>query len=207
MDAFTVHEGLCATLSRDDVDTDQIIPKQFLKRTERDGYGESCFLDWRYDAAGQPRPEFELNHPAYAGASVLVTGRNFGCGSSREHAAWALSGYGFRAVLAPSFADIFTVNSLQNGLLPVRLPEATVERLRERTSQHDGYRLIIDLTNQEVRDSGGVVANFDIEPFWRDCLLSGRDPIAMALSQDASIRTFEAARSDLLPVTSGQHRL
>jgi 3-isopropylmalate/(R)-2-methylmalate dehydratase small subunit len=207
MDSFTVHEGLCAALSLDDVDTDQIIPKQFLKRTERDGYGDSCFFDWRYDPEGKPRPEFELNHPAYRGASVLVTGRNFGCGSSREHAAWALTGYGFRAVLAASFADIFNTNALANGLLPVPLAEATIEALLTRTRRHDGYRLTIDLGRQEVRDRDGVVAGFDIEPFWRECLLSGRDPIAMALSQDELIRAFELERSQLLPVTSGLHRL
>ncbi len=207
MDAFTLHEGLCAALSLDDVDTDQIIPKQFLKRTERDGYGDSCFFDWRYDQSGQPRPDFELNHPAYRGASVLLTGRNFGCGSSREHAAWALSGYGFRAVLAASFADIFTTNALANGLLPVRLSEATMETLLKRTRRRDGYRLTIDLTLQQVSDGSGVVAGFDIEPFWRDCLLSGRDPIAMAISQEAAIRAFEETRSELLPVTLDQHRL
>ncbi len=202
MDSFTVHEGLCAALSRDDVDTDQIIPKQFLKRTQRDGYGDSCFFDWRYDEAGQPRPEFELNHPAYQGASVLVTGRNFGCGSSREHAAWALTGYGFRAVLAASFADIFSTNALANGLLPVRLPETVMATLLARTRRHDGFRLTVDLSRQEVRAGDGLVASFDVEPFWRECLLSGRDPIAMALSQGAAIRAFELGRSELLPITS-----
>jgi 3-isopropylmalate/(R)-2-methylmalate dehydratase small subunit len=204
MEALTVHEGLCAALSRDDVDTDQIIPKQFLKRTDRDDYGDACFFSWRYDDAGQPRPDFEVNDPAYQGASVLVTGRNFGCGSSREHAVWALLGLGFRVVVAPSFADIFTVNSLQNGLLPVQLPEDAVARLRERTVARDGYRLAVDLRNQQVRDQGGPIADFAIDPFWRDCLLSGRDPIAMALSQEEKIAAFERARLQWRPLTTAE---
>ena len=202
MEAFTAHEGLCASLARVDVDTDQIIPKQFLKRTERDGYGESCFFSWRYDEAGSPRFDFELNDPAYRGASILVTGRNFGCGSSREHAVWALMGYGFRVVVAPSFGDIFTTNSLQNGLVPVPLPAEVVGRLQERTRRRDGYRLTIDLVDQQVRDADGPIAQFSIDPFWRDCLLSGRDPIAMALSEDDAISTFEQGRPAWLPVTT-----
>jgi 3-isopropylmalate/(R)-2-methylmalate dehydratase small subunit len=203
LEAFTIHHGLGATLSRDDVDTDQIIPKQFLKRTTRDGYGEACFFDWRYDPTGQPRSDFELNDPAYAGASVLITGRNFGCGSSREHAAWALLGYGIRVVIAPSFGDIFTVNALQNGLLPVLLPATTVEQLRERVSRRDGHHLTVDLREQRVFDGEGHSADFELEGFWRDCLLSGLDPIAMALSHSDAIAAFESTRSPLLPVTSG----
>ncbi|MGC2192576.1 MAG: 3-isopropylmalate dehydratase small subunit [Candidatus Dormiibacterota bacterium] len=201
MDVFTLHEGLCAALSRDDVDTDQIIPKQFLKRTDRDDYGDACFFAWRYDDQGQPRPEFELNDPACQGASILVTGRNFGCGSSREHAVWALVGMGFRVVIAPSFADIFTANALQNGLLPVQLPADAVTGLRERATK-GGYRLAVDLDQQQVRDQGGSIADFAIDPFWRDCLLSGRDPIAMAVGQEKAIAAFELSRPKWRPVTT-----
>jgi len=203
MEAFKVHQGLCATLSRDDVDTDQIIPKQFLKRTEKDGYGESCFFAWRYDEVGAPRDDFELNDLAYRGASILITGQNFGCGSSREHAAWALLGYGVRAVIAPSFADIFATNAYQNGLLPVALPAAAVARVRDRTRQRDGYQITVDLATQEVRDETGVVATFQIEDFWRECLLDGLDPIATAIKRSAEIASHEQHRSPLLPVTSG----
>jgi 3-isopropylmalate/(R)-2-methylmalate dehydratase small subunit len=202
MDAFTVHEGLCASLNRDDVDTDQIVPKQFLKRTDRDDYGDACFFSWRYDDVGQPRPEFELNNIAYWDASILITGRNFGCGSSREHAVWALLGYGFRAVIAPSFADIFMVNSVQNGLLPVQLPADVVTRLRARAAERVGYRLVVDLSNQRVSDVDGPIADFAIDPFWRDCLLSGRDPIALALSQEEAIAAYEVARPAWRPLTT-----
>ncbi|HUY10338.1 MAG TPA: 3-isopropylmalate dehydratase small subunit [Candidatus Dormibacteraeota bacterium] len=203
MEAFTIHEGLCAALSRDDVDTDQIIPKQFLKRTDRNDYGDGCFFAWRYDEQGQPRGDFELNDPAYGGASILITGRNFGCGSSREHAVWALSGMGFSVVIAPSFADIFTANALQNGLLPVQLPADVVVRLRQRATG-GGYRLAVDLDKQQVRDDGGPIAEFVIDPFWRDCLLSGRDPIAMALSHEAAILDFEATRPSWRPLSTAQ---
>jgi 3-isopropylmalate/(R)-2-methylmalate dehydratase small subunit len=203
MGAFTIHEGLCAALSRDDVDTDQIIPKQFLKRTDRDDYGEACFFAWRFDDQGQPRPEFELNDPAYLGASILVTGRNFGCGSSREHAVWALVGMGFRVVIAPSFADIFTANALQNGLLPVQLPGDVVTSLRERATK-GGYRLVVNLDQQQVGDQGGPIADFAIDPFWRDCLLSGRDPIAMAVGQEEAIAAFELNRPQWRPLTTDE---
>ncbi len=201
MEAFTVVEGLCATLSRDDVDTDQIIPKQFLKSTERDGYGQACFLDWRYDSQGREVPDFELNSPEYRGAALLLAGRNFGCGSSREHAVWALSGMGFRAVIAPSFADIFATNSYQNGFLPVVLPEAAVTTLAERTRRRDGYRLTVDLSALEVRDGEGRSFAFEVEPFWRECLLSGLDPLGMAGREEAAIAAYEASRSPLLPTT------
>ncbi|MGH9071710.1 MAG: 3-isopropylmalate dehydratase small subunit [Acidimicrobiales bacterium] len=200
MGAFTVHEGVCAVLSRDDVDTDQIIPKQFLKRTDRDNYGDACFFSWRYDSEGQLRRDFELNQPAYQGASILVTGRNFGCGSSREHAIWALLGYGFRVVIAPSFADIFAANALRNSLLPVQLAAAVVARLRDQ-AKGSGYLLTIDLQSQQVRDQSGLIADFAIDPFWRDCLLSGRDPIAMALSHEEAIAAYEVARPAWRPLT------
>ncbi|HVC39895.1 MAG TPA: 3-isopropylmalate dehydratase small subunit [Candidatus Dormibacteraeota bacterium] len=204
MEAFTTHEGLCATLSRDDVDTDQIIPKQFLKRTDRGDYGDAGFFAWRYDDAGHPRPDFELNDPVFQGASILITGRNFGCGSSREHAVWALLGMGFRAVIAPSFADIFTVNSLQNGLLPVELPALLVAQLSARAKSPGGHRLTVDLPAQQVRDGSGLSADFVVDPFWKKCLLSGRDPIAMALSQEEAIAEFEGSRPDWRPVTTGE---
>ncbi|HVB54433.1 MAG TPA: 3-isopropylmalate dehydratase small subunit [Candidatus Acidoferrales bacterium] len=203
MEAFTVHEGLCAALSRDDVDTDQIIPKQFLKRTDRGDYGAAGFFAWRYDDQGQLRNDFELNNPIYQGASILVTGRNFGCGSSREHAVWALVGMGFSVVIAPSFADIFTANALQNGLLPVQLAADVVAGLRERATA-GGYRLAVDLENQQVRDHGGPIAEFAIDSFWRDCLLSGRDPIALALSHEVAIADFEGRRPGWRPVTTAE---
>ncbi len=203
MRPFTEHEGLVAVLPRDDVDTDQIIPKQFLSRTDRDGYGDACFFAWRLDEAGRPRPDFELNHPGFRGASVLVAGRNFGCGSSREHAAWALLDSGLRVVVAPSFGDIFTVNALQNGLLPVALPAEAVRTLVGRGERHDGYRLTVDLGRQEVRDGEGLRVGFTVDPFWRDCLLEGRDPVAMALHHAAAISAHEALRSPLLPVSTG----
>ncbi len=190
MRPFTVHRGLCATLDRDDVDTDQIIPKQFLKRTSKDGYGDACFFDWRYDAAGRPNLEFELNQPSYAGASILITGQNFGCGSSREHAAWALLGYGLRAVIAPSFADIFSTNALQNGLLPVSLAAAEVRVLTERARGGDGWHVQIDLATQSVTDALGPVATFEIEAFWKECLLEGLDPISMAERRDPEISNY-----------------
>ncbi len=197
-------EGLAATLSRDDVDTDQIIPKQFLKSTGRAGYGAACFFDWRYDAEGRDRPDFELNDPAYRGAEILLAGRNFGCGSSREHAVWALAQMGFRVVVAPSFADIFCTNALQNGLLPVALAESDCADLQLRARRRDGYRLIVDLPAQEVRDREGRRAQFQLDPFWRECLLAGLDPLGMALREEAAIAAFEQARSPLLPNT--RHR-
>ncbi len=202
MQPFTVHNGLCATLSRNDVDTDQIVPKQFLKRTDKDSYGEACFFAWRYDDEMHPKPDFELNSPRYAGASVLVTGQNFGCGSSREHAAWALLGYGFRVVVAPTFADIFRTNALQNGLLPVALTAEEVELLSRRARSEDGYRVKVDLQTQSVSDSHGHVADFEMEEFWRECLLEGLDPISMAVKREAEISAYERRRSPLLPRTT-----
>jgi 3-isopropylmalate/(R)-2-methylmalate dehydratase small subunit len=199
---FTIHRGLCATLSRDDVDTDQIIPKQFLKRTDKDSYGQACFFDWRYDQAGTLNPDFELNHARFRGASILITGQNFGCGSSREHAAWALLNYGFRAVIAPSFADIFKTNALQNGLLPVSLPAIQVKRLRDRAQSADGCELSIDLVRQVISDATAEVVPFEIDEFWRQCLLQGMDPISMAEGRDPEITAYERQRSQLLPTTA-----
>ncbi len=201
MEGFTEHGGLCAVLGRDDVDTDQIIPKQFLKRTDRGDYGDACFFSWRYDEHGQPRSDFELNKRAFQGASILLTGHNFGCGSSREHAVWALSGMGFKVVIAPSFADIFKTNALQNGLLPVELTPETVARLRQ-LADEGGYRVTVDLNLQRVRDSAGPIADFVIDPFWRDCLLRGLDPIAMAMTHENAIAAYEMSRPGWRPSTT-----
>src|ERR671936_660556 len=167
MQPFRVHTGLVAPLDRVNVDTDQIIPKQFLKRIERTGFGRFAFFDWRFKDDGTPNPDFELNHPGYAGASILVAGRNFGCGSSREHAPWALQEYGIRALIAPSFADIFYNNCLQNGMLPVVLPEEQVNELMRRAQAASGYRATVDLVSQTVSDEQGFSAAFEIDPFVR----------------------------------------
>lgn len=197
-----MHRGLCARLGRDNVDTDQIVPKQFLKRTDATGYGEILFFDWRYDADGTPRPDFELNDPAYQGATVLVTGCNFGCGSSREHAVWALRDMGYRVLIASSFADIFTTNAYQNGLLPLVLPEAVMAHLLARVGKRDGYQVEVDLEVGELRDAEGLQVAFVVDGFWRECLLCGRDPLERALAQEEAIGAYEMRRSRLLPTTT-----
>src|SRR5262245_11641967 len=192
MQAFVRETGTVAPLDRVDVDTDQIIPKQFLKRIERTGFGQFLFYDWRFREDGSPNPDFELNLPAYQGASILVSGRNFGCGSSREHAPWALQDYGVRAVIAPSFGDIFFNNCFKNGMLPVVLPEETVNELLARARERPGYRLTVDLENQTVADEEGVVAHFDVDPFRRHLLLNGLDDIGLTLQREADIAAHEA---------------
>src|SRR5260370_22013137 len=194
MQAFRTHSGLVAPLDRVDVDTDQIIPKQFLKRIERTGFGEFLFYDWRYDAPGKPNSWFVLNHPRFEGASILVTGRNFGCGSSREHAPWALLEYGFRAIIAPSFADIFAGNCMQNGIATVALPADKVAELLRRAAEMDGYRATVDLEKGEVRDEEGVVASFEMEELRRKCLLAGLDVIVVTRHDEADIRRCESAQ-------------
>lgn len=194
MKPFTVVSGNAAPLNRANVDTDQIIPKQFLKRIERTGYGDFLFYDWRFSSEGEPEPSFVLNNPAYAGAPVLVAGRNFGCGSSREHAAWALSDYGIRAVIAPSFADIFRSNCFQNGMLPVTLPEAEVRRLLDRATDRPGYAVTVDLENCVVTDGEGLEASFEVESFRRSCLLQGLDDIDLTLKHADDIERFEQER-------------
>jgi len=194
MRAFTVHTGIVAPLDRADVDTDQIVPKQFLKRVERSGYGRHLFHDWRYDDAGAPREDFVLNRPEHAGASILVAGRNFGCGSSREHAAWALQDFGFRAVVAPSFADIFRSNADQNGILTIELPEETVRQLLDRASRQPPYHLTVDLEACRVRDDAGLETVFSLDAFRRTCLLEGLDRIGLTLRHEAKISAFEAGR-------------
>ncbi len=193
MRPFTIHQGTAATLDRANIDTDQIIPKQFLKRIERTGFGEFLFFDWRYLENGQPNPEFALNQPAVKGASVLIARRNFGSGSSREHAVWALDDYGFRCVIAPSFADIFYNNSFKNGLLPIVLTEAEVEELFKRAAKHPQYQLKVDLQAKTVTDDHGFKATFDLDEFRRHCMLNGLDDIALTLQSEAMIAAYEQA--------------
>jgi 3-isopropylmalate/(R)-2-methylmalate dehydratase small subunit len=200
MDAFVRHTGTVAPLDRVNVDTDQIIPKQFLKRIERSGFGQYLFFDWRFLDDGTPNPEFELNRPGYEDGSVLVAGRNFGCGSSREHAPWALQDYGFRAIIAPSYADIFYNNCFKNGLLPVVLPEATVEEILARAKERPGYRLTVDLEQQVVEDEEGLVAPFEVDAFRRQCLLGGLDDIGLTMQHEADITAYERRRAAALPV-------
>ena len=195
MQAFRVVTGSAVPLDRANIDTDQIIPKQFLKRVERTGYGQFLFHDWRFRADGAPDPGFVLNQPRYAGASILLAGRNFGCGSSREHAPWALSDYGIRAVVAPYFADIFAQNSAKNGILLVSLAEEHVAELVRRAQQTEGYRLTVDLEQCEVRDEAGFRVSFSIDPFQRKCLLEGLDDIGLSMQYEAQISAYEARRS------------
>jgi 3-isopropylmalate/(R)-2-methylmalate dehydratase small subunit len=194
MEPFTRVTGVLAPLDRANVDTDQIIPKQFLKRIERTGFGPFLFYDWRR-AGG-----FILDQPAYRGAAVLVTGANFGCGSSREHAAWSLLDAGFRVVIAPSFGDIFKSNSFRSGLLPVELPEPQVAELIRLATEEPGMEVTVDLAAQRI-GAGGFEMSFAVDPFYRECLLNGWDEIALTLRQEAAIERFESVRSVLLPTT------
>src|SRR6202163_2435595 len=191
MDPFTHHTGLVAPLDRVDVDTDQIIPKQFLKSIARTGFEKGLFFDCRHLPDGSPNPDFVLNKSQYAGASVLISGRNFGSGWSREHAPWALQQYGFRTVIAPSFGDIFRNNCYQNGLLPVALPENIVRQLLDRAQNEPGYKLSIDLENQTVADERDTLAAFDIDPAVKHRLLNGLDDIGMTLQHAPEISAFE----------------
>lgn len=196
MQNFTIHTGVVATMDRANVDTDQIIPKQFLKRIERTGFGQFLFYDWRYEEDGQtPNPAFELNRINVKGASILVTRRNFGSGSSREHAVWALDDFGIRCVLAPSFADIFFNNCFKNGMLPITLPEADIDELFARAEKHSPYQLTVNLEDQTISDGEGFDRTFDVEPHRRHCLLHGLDDIAQTLEHEAKITAFEQARS------------
>ena len=192
MTPFTRHTGIVATLDRVHVDTDQIIPKQFLKRIERTGFGQFLFFDWRFDEDGSLKEGFELNQPRFQGASILVGRTNFGCGSSREHAPWALQDYGFRAIIAPSFADIFYNNCFKNGLLPVRLTEEEVESIFQQVKGNENYRLTVDLENQTVSDKAGLHYKFEIDGFRRDCLLKGLDDIGLTLQSEDKIQEYES---------------
>ena len=203
MQPFRIHQGLVAPLDRENVDTDAIIPKQFLKSIQRGGFGPNLFDAWRYldpgepgqdPAARRPNPDFVLNQPRYAGASVLLTRKNFGCGSSREHAPWALEQYGFRALIAPSFADIFFNNCFKNGLLPIALPESIVARLFDEVAAFSGYRLTIDLERLAIVEPDGAEIAFEVQPFRKYCLLNGYDDIGLTLRHADKIRAFEAER-------------
>lgn len=195
MQSFTAHTGKVATLDRANVDTDQIIPKQFLKRIERTGFGQFLFFDWRYEEDGEtPNPDFELNRPELSGASVLVTRKNFGSGSSREHAVWALDDYGFRSVIAPSFADIFFNNCFKNGVLPITLPESDIDELFSRAKEV-GYELTVDLEKQTVSDSSGFERSFEVDPSRRHNLLHGLDDIGQTLQHEDKITAYENTRS------------
>jgi 3-isopropylmalate/(R)-2-methylmalate dehydratase small subunit len=191
MEAFRKHTGLCVPLNRINVDTDQIIPKQFLKRIERTGFGAYLFHDWRFLDTGELNPDFVLNAPRYKGASILVAGLNFGCGSSREHAPWAIQDYGFEAVIAPSFGDIFSNNCYKNGILPVVLSEQTVADLIRQIEVQEGYTLTIDLETQNVIQPDGVVHPFEIGDFQKQCLLNGLDEIGWTLQFESLITQYE----------------
>ena len=195
MKSFTVHTGIVATLDRANVDTDQIIPKQFLKRIERTGFGQFLFYDWRFAEDGEtPNEAFELNRPAAKGASILVTRKNFGSGSSREHAVWALDDYGIRSVIAPSFADIFFNNCFKNGVLPISLPEADIDELFRRAAEHSPYELTVDLERQLVTDNAGFERPFEIDASRRHNLMAGLDDIAQTLKHEDKITAYEAGR-------------
>src|SRR4051812_16726167 len=197
MQPFIRHRGRVAALQRANVDTDQIIPKQFLKRIERSGFGPFLFYDWRYLPDGTPNPEFELNRPNASGATILLSGANFGCGSSREHAPWALADFGFRAILAPSFADIFYSNCCQNGLLPIVLRSDVVDALFERCHSASGLELTIDLESQSVRDDQDFAVSIEIDPYRREMLMRGLDEIGRTLLEESKITDFERRRSPM----------
>jgi len=195
MNPFTTHTGIVAPLDALNVDTDQIIPKQFLKRIERTGYGDFLFFDWRYLADGKtPNPDFEMNAPRYRGASILLTKDNFGCGSSREHAPWALHDYGIRCILAKSYADIFFNNCFNNGMLPLVLPSETIETLFLEVRAKEGYQLTIDLPNQKIIKPDGGAIEFNIDPFKKHCLLNGLDQIGLTLMHEDKITAYEKKR-------------
>ena len=194
MKPFTTLTGIVAPLDALNVDTDQIIPKQFLKRIERTGYEDFLFYDWRYLKDGTPNPAFELNAPRYQGAAILLTKDNFGCGSSREHAPWALDNYGFRCILATSFADIFFNNCFNNGLLPIVLPHEVIEQLFKEVRARDGYSLAVDLFAQVIRKPDGSTISFDIHPFKKECLLNGWDQIGLTLHHEDKIAAYEKRR-------------
>jgi 3-isopropylmalate/(R)-2-methylmalate dehydratase small subunit len=191
MQPFRKHTGVLVPLDKVNVDTDQIIPKQFLKRIERTGFGEFLFYDWRFSGDGAKLADFVLHAPRYAKASILVTGKNFGCGSSREHAVWALADFGFQVVIAPSFGDIFANNSLKNGLLTVRLNEEQVAEIMRRSKEIENYQLTVDLETLRVEDGRGFTAAFVMDDFSRHCLLNGLDDIGLTLQHEAEIAAYE----------------
>jgi 3-isopropylmalate/(R)-2-methylmalate dehydratase small subunit len=203
MQPFRKHTGVVVLLDRVNVDTDQIIPKQFLKRIERTGFGQFLFYDWRFSPDGQHIPHFVLHHPRFKEASILVAGKNFGCGSSREHAVWALADYGFRVVVASSFADIFANNSLKNGLLLVCLADGEVAEVMRRAHEIENYQLTVDLETRTIRDNHGFSAKFPIDDFAHHCLLNGLDDIGLTLQHESAIAAYEAKH----PVASEMHSI
>lgn len=196
MEPFRTLTSVAVPLDRTNVDTDQIIPKQFLKRIERTGYGDFLFFDWRRTASGEPDPSFELNDPRFKGAKILIAGKNFACGSSREHAAWALSDYGFRVVIAPTFADIFFSNAGKNGIVLARLTEDEVATLLNNAKTIPNYQLTVSLESQTVTDSHGFSASFEVDPFRKFCLLEGLDDIGLTLRHAAALDTYEAKHDE-----------
>ncbi|MGM0798038.1 MAG: 3-isopropylmalate dehydratase small subunit [Bacillota bacterium] len=197
MEPLKTHTGKAAVLNRINVDTDQIIPKQFLKRIERTGYGRFAFFDWRYLENGEPDPEFELNRKVYEGASILIAGENFGCGSSREHAPWALDDYGFKIIIAPSFADIFHQNCFKNGMLPIRMPYDQWKKLAGQY-ENQSLNMTVDLENQLIHDSEGKEISFEVDPHWKEMLIDGYDEISLTLLLEDDIQQFESKRSSWL---------
>ncbi|MCD5322281.1 MULTISPECIES: 3-isopropylmalate dehydratase small subunit [Pontibacillus] len=191
MEPIRKHEGLVYPLNRSNVDTDQIIPKQFLKRIERQGFGQFLFYNWRFQADGTPKPDFTLNSPKYDGASVLVAGENFGCGSSREHAPWALEDYGFKVILAPSFADIFFNNCVKNGILAVTLPEEEIKQLIQK-AENETYHLTADLENQVIYDNEGFKTSFEVNEYQKEMLINGWDDISVTLTHENKIKQYES---------------
>ncbi|MGA8072633.1 MAG: 3-isopropylmalate dehydratase small subunit [Candidatus Acidiferrales bacterium] len=200
MQPFVKHTGLVAPMDRVNVDTDQMVPKQFLKLQTREGYGRVLFYDWRYLPGEKPNPEFPLNFPRYRGASVLLARANFGCGSSREHAPWAILDYGFRSIIAPSYADIFYNNCFKNGILPVQLSDVQVDDLFKRAEKQEGYRLTVDLENQLVTDDAGLRIPFDIDAFRKKCLLKGLDDIGLTLEHEPDISAYEKSNPKSAPM-------
>jgi len=199
MQKFTTLTGVAAPLPMINVDTDKIIPKQFLKTIKRTGLGKSLFYEMRFDDSGKERPEFVLNKPAYRKAEILVVGENFGCGSSREHAPWALLDFGIRCVIAPSFADIFYNNSFKNGILPIQLPQAEIDKLMEDANQGQNARVTIDLEKQEIRRPDGAVIKFELDPHRKHCLLNGLDDVGLTLQKDKKIKGYEDAAAKSRP--------
>jgi len=195
MEPFVNHTGIVAPVDRVNVDTDAIIPKQFLKRIERSGFGQFLFYEWRFFENGDVNPDFEPNKPRYEGASVLISRANFGCGSSREHAPWAILDYGFKCVIAPSFADIFYNNCFKNGILPIKLSEEQVEELFQRTAKHEGYKLSIDLENKVISDEYGLSIAIELDEHRRQFLLQGLDDIGLTLQHEDKIAAYEAKRA------------
>lgn len=204
MKPFTIHRGRVAPLDRVNIDTDQIIPKQFLKRIEKTGFGQYLFYDWRFGADGKPNPDFVLHEPRYEGASILVAGKNFGCGSSREHAVWALTDFGFRAVISSSFADIFANNSTKNGFLTVQLTDDEVATLMKHAQEIDDYQITVDLEQCEVRDDHDFRARFSLDEFVRHCLLNGLDDIGLTLQHEAEIAEYESHHPALAALQSAR---